>query len=555
MKIPYLGFGLWALLMAISGAPQASSFSVYPSQYDTYNRSAEGYAEQTAGHQHEKRSPAEGEAHSGHGHEQAMASQGSIPEPGGLPGTGMLNPAEHYHGSENPGLKYLCPMHPNIISDEPGRCPICGMDLVSFCTTPMGQPKADKAMLSMDGEPEQAAMSGMPPRVEGDTPPALGQAGYVCPMHPDILSDAPGRCPICGMDLVKKSGHVHTGQQDTALVVSLAPDVVQKMGVRTAAVRRGSLAQSYKTVGRVGYNEERVKQVVSRTFGWVDNLSVRTPGTTVQRGQLLLEIYSPEYLEVQKDFLLADKRDKSAGQLKKYGAREETVPARDYMRYLEVPESAINEVARNGKPRFRLPIYAPQYGVVIRHDVHKHMYLVPGQPMFTIADLSSVWVEVDLFEQQLSWLRRKLKAELQVDALPGQTLEGWVNYIHPELDPLTRTVKARLLVPNPGGVLRPNMLAGVEIFAEGKTEILTIPREALIDTGESQRVILAVGDGRFRAVEVVAGLSSQGRVEIVHGLEEGDHVVVSGQFLIDSEANLQASLRRFGAADESSGSE
>jgi len=325
--------------------------------------------------------------------------------------------------------------------------------------------------------------------------------------------------------------------------------------VRTAAVRRGSLAQSYRTVGRVGYNEERVKQVVSRTFGWVDNLSVRTPGTTVQRGQLLLEIYSPEYLEVQKDFLLADKRDKSAGQLKRYGAREETVPARDYMRYLEVPESAINEVARNGKPRFRLPIYAPQYGVVIRNDVHKHMYLVPGQPMFTIADLSSVWVEVDLFEQQLSWLRRKLKAQLQVDALPGQTLEGWVNYIHPELDPQTRTVKARLLVPNPGGVLRPNMLAGVEIFAEAKADILTIPREALIDTGESQRVILALGDGRFRAVEVVAGLSSQGRVEIVHGLEEGEQVVVSGQFLIDSEANLQASLRRFGAADGSFGSE
>lgn len=555
MKIHYLWLWLWTLLMAFSVASQADSFSVYPSQYDTYNRPAEGYTEQQAGHQHRENAPAKGEMHSGHGHEQTTASQGSVPEQLGLPATGMENPAEHDHGSENPGLKYICPMHPNIVSDAPGRCPICGMDLVSFCATPKGRQMAGPAMLAVDGESQLAAMSGMPPRVEGDAPPALGQASYVCPMHPDILSDAPGRCPICGMDLVKKAGHVHTGQQDTAPVVSLAPDVVQKMGVRTVPVRRGPLAQSYKTVGRVVYNERRLKQVVSRTFGWVDNLSVRTPGTTVQRGQLLLEIYSPEYLEVQKDFLLADKRDKSAGQLKRYGAREETVPARDYLRYLEVPESAINEVARSGKARFRLPIYAPQYGVVIRHDVHKHMYLVPGQPMFTIADLSSVWVEVDLFEHHLSWLRRKLKAELQVDALPGQKLQAWVNYIHPELDPRTRTVKARLLVPNPDGVLRPNMLAQVEIFAEPKEGILTIPLEALIDTGKSQRVILAQGSGHFRVTAVVAGLSSQGKVEIIRGLEEGDEVVVSGQFLIDSEANLQASLRRFGNADESFGRE
>lgn len=551
MKIHTLLFWLWPVLLAVSAVSQASSFSVYPSQYDTYNRPAEGYPEQQAAYHHEEQAP--GEAHSGQ--RQATEFPGSSPQQGDTAFTGTVNPAAHHHESESQGVKYLCPMHPDIASDAPGRCPICGMDLVSFCTTPKGQPMAAPAMLPMEGETQSAAIAGRLPGLDMDAGPVHGHASYVCPMHPDIVSDGPGRCPICGMDLVQKEEQIHTAQRDEAHMVSLAADVVQKMGVRTVAARRGSLAQSYKTMGRVGYNERRLENVVSRTFGWVDNLSVRTTGTIVQRGQLLLELYSPEYLQVQKDFLAADKQDQSAGQLKRYGAREESVPARDYLRYMEVPESAINELARTGKPRFRLPIYAPQYGVIIRNEMHKHLYVSPGQLMFTIADLSSVWVEVDLFEHHLSWLRRKLKAELQVDALPGQKLQAWVNYIHPELDPRTRTVKARLLVPNPDGVLRPNMLAQVEIFAEPKEGILTIPLEALIDTGKSQRVILALGGGHFRVAAVVAGLSSQGKVEIIRGLEEGDEVVVSGQFLIDSEANLQASLRRFGNADESFGRE
>ena len=552
MKIHSLRFWLWVVLLTASAASQASSFSVYPSQYDTYNRSPHGYTDQQVAPQHGQGMPADEHAYAEPGMALAVPRLDSGPPPGDIAEANAAPPPQMEH---NPALKYVCPMHPDVISDAPGHCPICGMDLVSLCTAPKGQPMAQQTMLPMVDAPHQAAMPGMASKVKAVLPPALGQAGYVCPMHPDVVSDAPGRCPICGMGLVQKAGHIHTGQHASAPVVNLASEVAQKMGVRTASVRRGSLTQSYKSVGRVDYDERRLEQVVSRTFGWVDNLSVRTNGAIVQRGQLLLELYSPEYLEVQKAFLDAQQQDHSAGQLKRYGAREQTVPSRDYLRYMEVPESAINELARTGKPRFRLPIYAPQYGVIIRNEMHKHMYVAPGQPMFTIADLSSVWVEVDLFEQQLSWLRRKLKAEVQVDALPGQTLQGWVNYIYPELDPRTRTVKARLLVANPDGVLRPNMLAQVEIFAEPKSDILTIPREALIDTGESQRVILALGDGHFRAAEVVAGLSSQGRVEIVRGLREGEQVVVSGQFLIDSEANLQASLRRFGAADDAKAGE
>jgi len=380
------------------------------------------------------------------------------------------------------------------------------------------------------------------------------EPGYICPMHAQIISDEAGSCPICGMDLVrqqlkpKDEPAARPGTNDLP-IVTIDARIIQSLGIRTGVVKKDQLSKQLKTVGYVDYNRRRLKQVRSKTFGWVENLAFRTEGQMVKKGSLLLELYSPEFLEVQKQFLQAQQKDQS-GILKKYGQRDESVSSRDHLRYLNISESLANEIARSGKPRHRIPVYAPQHGMLVRHNVHKHMFVTPDFPMFAIADMSSVWVEADIYEHQLQWLKRKLSAEVEIQALPGKKWLARVSYIYPELDRRTRTVRVRLLVPTPDGLLKPNMFAQVKIFSDPIEDALLIPREALIVTGQRQSVILDRGEGRFQPVDVVTGLHSQGKVEVLSGLQEGNRIVLSGQFLIDSEAHLQASFRRLGSADE-----
>jgi Cu(I)/Ag(I) efflux system membrane fusion protein len=359
-------------------------------------------------------------------------------------------------------------------------------------------------------------------------------------MHPKIIKKETGSCPICGMDLVKKT----VNPNDTAYpTVSLSTDVIQKMGVRSTKVIKGKLWKFIKTVGYVSYNERRYRKVIAHTDGWVENLAVRRVGLPVKKGQLLLELYSPEFLQLQKDFIQAQKKDKS-GTLKKYGQRKESVDYRDRLRYMHVPESMMNEIARRGRPKHRLPIYSPIVGSIVEHNISKHKYVEEDQAMLVIADLSTVWVEANVYEHQLEWVQRGLTAEVEVKAIPGKRFDAQITYIYPELDQKTRTLKVRLLVPNPEYLLKPNMFAEVRIFAGPKKDLLKIPREALIVTGERESVIIDQGNGKYKPVDVVTGMQSQGEVEILSGLKEGESVVMSGQFLIDSEANLQASFSR-----------
>ena len=371
---------------------------------------------------------------------------------------------------------------------------------------------------------------------------------YVCPMHPKIIKDKLGEtCPICGMDLVEKKIDFSS---DAYPVIKLTSDIVQKMGVRTSIVEKGQLWKFIKTVGYVSYNERRVKTVSVRTDGWVENLSVRRVGLPVKKGQLLLELYSPEFLQVQKDFIEAQKKDKS-GILRKYGERKESVRPRDHLRYMHVAESLMNEIARKKKPKYRLPVYAPMHGTIVRHNIHKHQYVYNNFPMLVIADLSTVWIEANVYEHQLEWIKRNLSAEIEVKALPGQRFTGHISYIYPELDPKTRTLRVRLLVPNPDQLLKPNMFAEVRIFGGPKKDLLKIPREALIVTGERESVVMDLGNGKYQPVDVVSGMHSQNEVEILSGLKENDRIVTSGQFLIDSEANLQASFSRLNSQSAS----
>jgi Cu(I)/Ag(I) efflux system membrane fusion protein len=356
---------------------------------------------------------------------------------------------------------------------------------------------------------------------------------YVCPMHPQIVRDEPGNCPLCGMDLVRRNVAADDGGRP---VVEVSPAVVQNMGVRVAKARIGTLWKYIRTVGRIDYDETRLVHVHPRASGWMEELALRAEGDPVRKGQLLGKMYSPEILGAQVDFLIA---------LDQPGVgREEK--ARNRLRLFGLDEATISRIQMRKKSQNTVPIYAPGKGVVTKLLAREGMYVEPGMEIFTIADLSKVWVLVDVFEYQIDWLSEGLTADIKVPAYPGRAWEGKVAYIYPELDPMSRTLLVRLAFDNPDGLLKANMFADVTIYGGPKLETLIIPSEALIQTGQRTSVVIALGGGRFRPVDVVPGMRRKGQAEILSGLKEGDEVVVSGQFLIDSESSLQASFMRMG---------
>jgi Cu(I)/Ag(I) efflux system membrane fusion protein len=364
-------------------------------------------------------------------------------------------------------------------------------------------------------------------------------------MHPQIVKDEPGTCPICGMDLVEKLLDPMTGKHPE---VALSSAVVQSMAVRTAAVERGTLWKYIRTVGRVEYDETRIAHIHPRATGWIEGLKLRAEGEPVKRGQELAQLYSPDILSAQVDFLLAlTPQPEGVAQVK-------ADKARNLLRLLDVPNAIIREIERSGETRNTVPILSPIDGVVIQMVAREGMYVNRDSEMFTVVDLSKVWVLVDVFEHQIDWLREGLSAEIRVPAHPGRTWEGEVDYLYPELDPKTRTLRVRLVFDNPDLLLKPNMFAEVVIYGGPKRNVLKIPREALIVTGERESVVRALGGGRFQPVDVVTGMRRGGEVEILSGLEEGDEIVVSGQFLIDSESSLQASFRRMSSEPAEAGS-
>ena len=367
---------------------------------------------------------------------------------------------------------------------------------------------------------------------------------YVCPMHPQIVRDEPGTCPICGMDLVLQE---RKGDDDSAMpAVQIDARTVQNMGVRTAEVTRDTLWKYIETVGYVDYDENGVTHVHPRATGWVEKLHVRAIGDRVTKGQVLLELYSPEMVQAQEEMLITLRADQS----RLTGTSRESLIAsgRARLRLLGVPEASIQRLIRTGEVQRTVPMVAAQDGVVTAIGLSEGMYVTPANELYTIADLSSVWVQVDVFEHQLDWVSMGRSAKIAVAALPGREWSGTVDYIYPTLDPRTRTLRVRLRFDNAEGVLKPNIFADVVIYGGPKRDVIAIPREAVIPTAGAARVVKVTEDSTFQPVEVALGMQSGDRVEVLSGLEPGERIVVSGQFLIDSESNLQASFRRMGPA-------
>ena len=395
--------------------------------------------------------------------------------------------------------------------------------------------------------PEQAAADAV---AAGDQS-ALAHAArhldtrYVCPMHPAIVQDSPASCPICGMDLVARQ---LDDTADERPAVSLDPAVIQNLGVRTAPVERGTLWRYIRTQGKVVYDDDRIIQVHPRTPGWVDQLYVRTDGVRVERKDELVDFLSPDVLLAQRDYVSA----LAEGELESFGGVAANDPAQafreragiDLLRQLKVPGMDIMGLERSMEPQSVVSIRAPQGGVIIEHNVREGQFVTPADNMFTIVDLSEVWVMVDVFEHQLAWVSPGLSAEITTPAYPGRAWEGRVQFVYPEVHPQARTLRARLEFRNPDELLKPNMFVEVVIYGGPRRDTLILPREALILSGERELVVKALGDGRFQPVEIATGMWRGEQVEVLEGLAEGDEVVVSGQFLIDSESNLQASFRR-----------
>lgn len=366
---------------------------------------------------------------------------------------------------------------------------------------------------------------------------------YRCPMHPDVTRNEPGECPICGMDLVKvePEAPVAAGPADhaahaaaTGPEVRISPAVQNNIGVRTGVATRAAPERRAATVGYVAFDERRIRQVQPRAEGWIEGLAVRATGETVEAGQLLFTLYSPVLESAQQEFIDAQR----------IGNRDLIEASRDRLRALGLDPGVAERLSRTGRASGRVPFHAPIAGVVTELAAREGAMVSPDMTVATITGLGSLWVIAEVPESQAAWIRAGTAAEIRLPSLPGETLAGRVEYVYPELNMETRTLRARIVLDSAGGALRPNMLANVTLVGEAGEPAVMIPRSALIRSGSEDRVVVALGEGRFAPRRVVVGPESGERVVIREGLDEGERVVVAGQFLIDSEANLRAGMER-----------
>jgi Cu(I)/Ag(I) efflux system membrane fusion protein len=353
-------------------------------------------------------------------------------------------------------------------------------------------------------------------------------------MDPTFRRDEPGKSPM-GMDLLP----VYADEPGEEGVVSIEPAIVNNLGVRTAVAERGVLSRRIETVGYVGYDEDTLHHVHTRVDGWIEKLAVNATGDPVKQGQVLFELYSPTLVNAQEEFLAT------------LGSSVQGLAdaSRQRLLALGVSASEINRLARERQVRQRIQMSADSDGFVAHLGVREGIYVTPATDIMSIAELDQVWVIAEVFERQAAWVQPGQQADVELDYLPGKRWQGTVDYVYPELDETTRTLKVRLRFDNTDESLRPNMFARVTIFGTETDAVVHVPRSALIRGGKVNRVVVALGDGRFRAQAVEIGIESGDRVEIRRGLADGEQVVTSGQFLIDSESNIDAALERFQSGD------
>jgi len=374
------------------------------------------------------------------------------------------------------------------------------------------------------------------------TQPAATQY-YTCGMHPWIILPKPGNCPICTMQLTPVDPAKFTGE------VSIDPSVVQNIGVRIDPVRTGPLVKTIRTVGTIDYDETGVRDVNIKINGWIEKLYVDYLGAEVKQGQPLFDLYSPELYAAQEEYLLAWRnRDKIGADFvpdAATGAQGLLEASRTKLEYYDITDAQTKALQERGQPTKAMTLLSPHTGVVIAKHANEGMKVNPGMQVYRIADLSKVWVMVTLYEYQLPYVSVGQQAVMSLPYIPGQTFEGRVIYIYPYLEKQTRQVKVRLEFNNPTLLLKPGMYANVELKSTLARQVTLAPRSAVIDTGERQVAFASLGEGRFEPRDVQLGIETEdGMVQVLNGLKPGEMVVVSGQFLIDSEAKIRDAMAK-----------
>ena len=415
--------------------------------------------------------------------------------------------------------RYQCPMHPSIVQDHPGDCPICGMKLVK-----MGGAAAT------------------------DTPKAASAAPHILfyrsPMDPKQTSPTPRKDQM-GMDYVPVYEDA-VGVASTVpgmSAVDIDPARQQLIGLRTTAVTQGQVGGSWRTVGRVAIDETRVRHVNLKVSGFVERIFVDYVGKKVRKGDPLFTLYSPDLLSAQEEYLLAVRTQAEMAKLGG-GARDDgrfVAAARRRLELWDIPQAEVDKLAASGQPTKTLTIYSPISGVVTKKDVVEGMKLDAGAMPYEFVDLSSVWVLADVYESEVRFVKENMAASLSLAAFPNREFKGKVVFLDPMLDPQSRTVKVRLTFPNPAGELRPDMFGEV-VLTGAPRDGLRIPPDAVIDTGTKKVVFVAEGEGKFQPRIVKVGEGDDTYVEVIEGLTLGERVVVRANFLVDSESRLRASL-------------
>jgi Cu(I)/Ag(I) efflux system membrane fusion protein/cobalt-zinc-cadmium efflux system membrane fusion protein len=434
---------------------------------------------------------------------------------------------------ERKPLCWVSPQNPNYIKEAPGKDPE-GHELVPVYPTAPG------------AKPSGPAVA--PSAAPAPTAKAARKIKYwVDPMDPNYVRNKPGKAP-CGMDLVP----VYEEEGGTAAapgVIAVSPATLQSMGVRTAKVEVRPLAHDTWTVGLVTFNERSLAVLNTKVNGWVDRLYINATGDPVQKGQPLLSIYSPDLVSAQDEYLLALRNlknlEKSPYPEVVDGARRLAEASRRRLEYFDISANQIEELKNSGQVKKHLVLASPARGIVTKRMVTQGQMVQAGMPLLEVADLSTVWVDADIYQYELPWIKVGQAVEMSLQYLPGETFTGRIDYIYPYLKENTRTARVRLRFPNPQLHLKPEMFAQVQIKSPVTREAVVVPTEAVLDTGLKQHVFIALGGGRFEPREVKLGVYGDGNQyrEVLSGLQGGEEVVTSAQFLLDSESRFREAVQ------------
>lgn len=367
----------------------------------------------------------------------------------------------------------------------------------------------------------------------------------------DPMADMPG------MDMRGKSGPpgkkglggLATADEQGGTVMTIAPERLQMIGVKYEAVARRPLEKVIRTVGRVAVDERRLAKVTIKFHGWIEKLLVSAVGDHVKKGDVLFTIYSPDLVATQEEYLLALESRKQLGESEfpevARGSKDLLDSARHRFHLWDIGDEHIRQLERTGQVLRTLPIHSPITGTVIRKEVLQGAHVEAGDELYTIADLSHIWILADVYEYELGFVKHNQKATVTLSYEPGTVLNGIVGFVYPTLDPKTRTAKVRVELDNADEKLKPDMYANVELQADLGTK-LAIPQEAVIESGQKQVVFLHHGGGRLEPRLIQTGAKTGAWYEVIEGLKEGDHVVTSANFLIDSESRLKAVVDSMG---------